>query len=118
MSRSRFRGRNTFVNGGQPGTEEAYEELRESRNRKRIKHFVTAEMRYPDEALRRRLAEVEYVWSHGDKYWKLAAHYYGDSRYWWIIAWYNLKPTDAHCRIGDRLKIPMPLNKILKYYGY
>mgnify|MGYP003344114216 CR=1 FL=1 len=36
---------------------------------------------------------------------KLADEYYGDSRDWWIIAKYNLKPTEAHIQIGDIIEI-------------
>jgi hypothetical protein len=47
---------------------------------------------------------------------KLASKYYKRPEYWWIIARYNSKPTDAHYRPGDLVFIPRPLPLILKAY--
>jgi len=64
----------------------------------------------------RRLEIHQHVWSVGDRYSKLAALHYGDSKLWWVIAKYNMKPTDAHVKLGDNIYIPMPLTEILKIY--
>ena len=44
--------------------------------------------------------------SHGDKLYKLAHRYYGSSGFFWIIAMFNNKPTDAHYNYGDIVLIP------------
>jgi len=49
---------------------------------------------------------IEHVWSHGDKLYKLAHHYYGNSGFFWIIAMFNNKPTDADYNYGDVILIP------------
>ena len=49
----------------------------------------------------------------GDRMFKFAHDVYGDADYWWIIAWFNNKPTDAHCEIGEVLYIPLPLNRAI-----
>jgi hypothetical protein len=54
-----------------------------------------------------------HIWKLGDKYHKLSSIYYGDPKYWWIIAYYNKKPTDAHVLVGDKLMIPTPLERVL-----
>ena len=113
MAKSRYRNVKSFEN-----EEEVYESLREKRKLKRVRQYVTPRMTYPSEDVRRSLMEVSHPWAHGDKYWKLSEAHYGDPKYWWVIAWYNLKPTDVHCKIGETILIPKPLNKILKYYGY
>jgi hypothetical protein len=59
---------------------------------------------------------IDHIWVVGDRYFKLADKYYGDPEKWWIIAWFNKKPTDAHVKAGDRIHIPLPLEKILYYY--
>ena len=41
-----------------------------------------------------------HLWKHGDKFYKLASMYYGSNEFWWIIALWNGKPTDAHCEYG------------------
>jgi nucleoid-associated protein YgaU len=53
------------------------------------------------------------IWGTGDKYWKLAQKFYGDPKYWWVIAWYNQKPTEAHVELGDIIFVPLPLERIL-----
>ena len=54
----------------------------------------------------------------GDRYYKLADGYYGDSRYWWIIAWFNKKPTESHIKVGDIIRVPTSLGDILSAMGY
>ena len=57
------------------------------------------------------LEDIEYVthiFSVGDRLSKLAHEHYGDARKWWILAWFNGKPTDFHCKIGDKIRIPFP----------
>lgn len=54
-------------------------------------------------------------WTVGDRFYKLADEYYGDTRYWWIIARFNKVPTEAHVKIGDTLQIPFPAWKAIQY---
>jgi nucleoid-associated protein YgaU len=58
---------------------------------------------------------VGHTWRVGDRYYKLAHKYYGDPEMWWIIAWYNQKPTESHLKVGDTITIPLPLDRILAY---
>ena len=37
-------------------------------------------------------------------------------KYWWIIARYNNKPTDAHYTVGDEVLIPGPFSLIRSFY--
>ena len=92
-------------------------DLRIARGKPSIRHYMSPRMRYPPKSLRDSLHKTVHVWSSGDRYWKLAAKYYSDPTLWWVIAWYNLKPTDAHCSIGDNLIIPGPVGKIVQYYS-
>ena len=113
MPKSRYKNSKVFIN-----EEEVYEGLRQKRKVNNIQHYTTPKLLYPSEQIRKGVLEIKHVWSHGDRYWKLAAAHYKNPKYWRVIAWYNLKPTDAHCRIGDVVLIPKPLDKILKYCGY
>ena len=54
----------------------------------------------------------------GDRYHKLAEAYYGDATYWWVIAWFNKKPTESHISPGDVIRIPTSLGSILSAMGY
>ena len=49
----------------------------------------------------------------GDRMDNLANKYYGDSRYWWVIAWWNSFPTEASITLGTPLSIPLNLEQAL-----
>ena len=107
---SRYDSGRPFVN-----THELYEDLFEERGVKYVRQFRTGVMRYPTQAERASLQRVRHVWKLGDRLSKLAHHYYGDSTLWWVIAWYNLRPTEAHFKIGSIVYIPTPLHKVLSF---
>ena len=62
-----------------------------------------------------KLQEATHVWKTGDRYYKLAAAYYGRPQLWWVIALYNQKPTEGHLKRGDVIKIPTSLDLLLYY---
>ena len=66
-----------------------------------------------DQELKNELSYVEKIFSIGDKMYKYAYEEYGSTEYWWIIAWFNNKPTDTHCKIGDIIYVPTPLDKAI-----
>ena len=66
-------------------------------------------------AQKRTITEVGHIWKTGDRYYKLAERYYGRPQYWWAIALYNNKPTEGHIKLGDTIRIPLPLEKYLRY---
>lgn len=55
----------------------------------------------------------EHVWSSTDSYYKLSSVYYGNPNFWWIIAYYNKKPTESSIKLGTVLYIPQPIGLIL-----
>ena len=67
-----------------------------------------------EEELREDLEDFQVVYKLGDRLYKFAHKYYGNPEYWWIIAWYNNKPTDSHFRIGDTVYIPKDLQVALR----
>lgn len=99
-------------------SEEIYQEAFEARGIKKVRQFSTANMRHPTVFERTKLERVGHVWSTGDRFYKLAHQYYGDSGYWWVIAWYNKKPTESHVELGEVIKIPLPLYKVLEFLRY
>ena len=94
-----------------------YEEFREERLTKNIRHYETPEMPYLSVRHRLSVSRLPHIWRVGDRYWKLASKYYKNPSLWWLIAWFNQKPTEAHLSIGDTILIPKPLSKILEYYN-
>tara|TARA_Y100000310_G_scaffold341949_1_gene443029 strand:+ start:1552 stop:1890 length:339 start_codon:yes stop_codon:yes gene_type:complete len=93
-----------------------YEKFMEQRNKKSIRQFTTGKMRYPTAEDLRDITRNKHIWKTGDRYYKLAIQYYGSARYWWVIALFNLKPTEADLKVGDYIDIPLPLENILRIY--
>ncbi len=90
-----------------------YKKLLDEREVKKIRHYDTPVLSHPSVKERENLTQHIHVWKVGDRYYKLAHQYYGDSRYWWVIAQWNLKPTEAHLNIGDSVRIPGPIERAL-----
>ena len=83
-----------------------------------IPKIASINIEYPtfDEILD--LEFADHVWSMGDHYYKLADLYYGNSRLWWIIAWFNKKPTESHIEIGEIIRVPKSVGSILSAMGF
>lgn len=88
-------------------------EIIEERGLDNIKHYNINNLKYPTVQQIQNLLIIKHVWTSKDKYWKLAEQYYGDSKYWWVIAWYNKKPIEAMIKNGEYISIPQPLSDIL-----
>ena len=93
---------------------EYYKPLRKRRNVKSITHYATPNLHNPSVLQRMNLLTTTHIWKYGDRFYNLAYQYYGDERFWWVIAWYNGYPTEAHIRTGALLYIPLNIQKALK----
>jgi|TARA_R110000796_G_scaffold89198_3_gene192654 nucleoid-associated protein YgaU len=92
------------------------EDILERRGIKRINHFSTPTLRYPTS---REIADMQVnavTWKRGTSLAKIAAKEYGDPKLWWVIAWFNKLPTDAHYNLGDKVFVPKPLERILRQF--
>jgi nucleoid-associated protein YgaU len=95
-----------------------YSFLRKKRNdKKRIIQYATPKLINPGVAARASLMTNAYIWKYGDRFYQMAHQYYGDSRLWWIIAWYNGTPTEADIFPGDQISIPINASKVLEVLG-
>ena len=91
-----------------------YEYLRRPRgNPRAIVHYDVAELRNPTRKERASISSVTHIWKYGDRYYSLAAQYYGVPDYWWVIAWWNARPSEANVRPGDKITIPLNLEETL-----
>tara|TARA_R110000824_G_scaffold238321_2_gene427052 strand:- start:114 stop:455 length:342 start_codon:yes stop_codon:yes gene_type:complete len=104
--------RDIFVNDT-----DQYSSILEERGQILIKQYATKRLKYPSIGDLRNISRTKHLWKVGDKYWKLAQTHYGDPQLWWIIGWFNQKPTEAHCKNGDTILIPTPLERLYKYFG-
>ena len=97
---------------------EYYRKLRQKRNNvKNIRHFETPILRHPTIPERSRLNTVQHVWTVGDRFYKLAAQFYDDPEFWWVIAWYNGVPTEADVFPGYLLTIPLDIEDVINTFG-
>lgn len=113
MSISRYKNTSEFIND-----DDGYRQTFSSRfSGTAIKQFGTLKISYPTDDELSELSFATIVWSPKDRYYKLAYQYYGNSEYWWVIAYFNHKIIEADNEQGDVLKVPLPLNKILSLYG-
>ena len=92
-----------------------FRELLERRNIKFVRHYDTAILNSPSVAAMGKFESIQHIWSTGDRFYKLAAFYYKLPTYWWVIAQYNKKPTEAHVKLGEPIWIPVPLETVLSY---
>jgi hypothetical protein len=93
-----------------------YRKLLKKRHVKSIRHYGTGAMRYPTPVELRDIDKIKHVWATGDRYYKLSIKYYNSPDYWWVIALFNQRPTDAQVGLGDLIFIPLPLESILRVY--
>lgn len=97
-------------------TNEFTSELLKNRGDKQVKILNTPVMGTIKESDLRNLSVTTHTWKQGDKLYKLALQYYGDASLWWLIAWFNHKPTDAMYNFGDDVNIPFPIQNALAIY--
>lgn len=113
MPFSRLAGRNIFKNQNL-----LYDEKFKSKDLKAINQYNTATLRYPAVSEISDLTYDTRTWKVGDRLYKIAYESYGDSRYWWVIAQFNQKPTDHHFKLGDIYYVPLNLEDMLNAFGY
>ena len=94
-----------------------YSKIFENRGVNSIEQFTTPSLTFPSQEQISRLTLVPHIWKTGDRYFKLSNQYYNDPKKWWIIAFFNQKPTEGHIELGDVIYVPTPLEDILTYYG-
>jgi nucleoid-associated protein YgaU len=83
---------------------------------KHIRQYTSPEFKKISANDRRALQRVTRVWKQSDRLWKLAAEYYNDPGLWWVIAWYNQRPTENHFVTGGSVLIPLPIEKVLELF--
>ena len=106
---SRYNNRRTGINSS-----EQYLDVLDKRGVNSIEQYRTPEKEVFEQEVYDSVSTVNYTWTYGDSYWRLASFYYGDSRFWYVIASFNKRPTESHNKIGDVLKIPISLADALQ----
>ena len=94
-----------------------YDDVFKERGVRNIRQFKTRTVFYPSGEDMERITFETRRWKVGDKLYKLAYEAYGDSKYWWVIAQFNQKPTDSHFKVGDIYYVPLSVEQILDYFN-
>ena len=97
--------------------EPLYDKLFEERHIKGVRHYSTPTLRYPTATELADVTRKRHIWKVGDRFFKLAIHYYGSAQYWWVIALFNKTPTEADLTTGETVFVPLPLENILRLYN-
>lgn len=66
-----------------------------------------------DSSFLKKINILKHNYASSDSLCKIAYKHYGDAELWWVLAWFNGKPTDFHCKIGEVLLIPTPVEEVL-----
>ena len=82
-----------------------------------IEQYNTPDMVYPSAEDLEDISIITRNWGVGVKYFNLADEFYGSPQYWWVLAWFNLRPLETDYRPGDVVLIPMPLESVLSAFG-
>tara|TARA_B100000941_G_C28460170_1_gene530266 strand:+ start:80 stop:424 length:345 start_codon:yes stop_codon:yes gene_type:complete len=94
-----------------------YRKKAKDRNIKFFRHYETARFRNVSREDMEDIDVVEMIWTPGQRLYKLAHRFYGDSEYWWVIAWFNERPTDAEFKPGDPVLVPLPLEDMVALFA-
>lgn len=73
-------------------------------------------MGYPSPSAIRSMTNIPLVWKATDKLYNISNEYYGSPDYWWIIAFYNKKASEAEFKVGDLYFVALPLENMLDYF--
>ena len=110
---TRYKKRDIVINNSK-----YYAPLRKSRDLSTLEQYGTIPMHNPSMAQRMRVKTVDHLWSYGDRLYKVAHAFYGDSRYWWVIAWWNGYGLEADIKTGATITIPINIEEALKALGF
>jgi|7_EtaG_2_1085326.scaffolds.fasta_scaffold47097_2 nucleoid-associated protein YgaU len=83
-----------------------------------VEQYDTPVLYYPEQEEINDFEIERVVWKVGDRFSKLAHEHYGNAKMWWVIAWYNKKPTDSDVEYGEVIEVPFPLRDVLSAFGY
>ena len=82
----------------------------------KINQYETARHVYPTLDQLQDIEVSTFRWKINSNLYKVAYEYYGRPELWWVIAWFNRKPTDSHFSQGDIVNVPGPLNFVLSLF--
>jgi len=113
MAISRYKNLNPFINA----TEGYKKTFRKRYGEIGIRQMPTNFLNYPTQEQFDSINTISVNWTTGDRLYKLATTYYNNPEYWWIIAWFNKKPTEQLIQLGETILVPLYLDEVLTAFG-
>jgi hypothetical protein len=113
MAYSRYSKRELILNDDRGYKEEFFTE----KGIDQVVQYGTPIMKYPTNEEMAGMNLTQIVWEATDKLYNVAHEAYGSPELWWVIAWFNKKPTAADFKVGDVVFIPHPLQRVLDIFG-
>ena len=83
-----------------------YSKLFKRRGLKKITHYAAPKFYLLSDEQVQNIRVHAMTWKIGSRFYKLADEEYGNPNLWWVIAFYNRKPTDFHVKLGETIFIP------------
>ena len=57
---------------------------------------------------------TKYYWRPNDNFYKISEKFYGDPKYWYVIAQFNKLPFEGDIKVGDTIMVPRPLARVVQ----
>ena len=112
MAFTRYGNRSIIINDNDSYKETFFDK----RDIQKLVQYDTARFYYPTTQERIDMATTPIIWDSSARLYNLANEYYGDPRLWWLIAWFNQKPTEAHYKVGEIVYIPTDILEVLNFF--
>ena len=109
---SRNRNRSLATN-----SENLYRKVFKKKGVRAIMQYTTPIAKRPTQEALDTIRYQEYIWTVGDRFWRLADRMYGNKDMLFIIARFNNKPTEAHVKAGETIKIPLDIGRAREVLG-
>ncbi len=113
MALSRYKDSVEFVNA----TEGYKKVFKERYGERGIRQLPITSLKYPTQQEYDDIEVANVVWKQGDRFYKIAAEFYSSPEFWWVIAWFNKKPTEQHVKLGEVILVPLFLDEVLSIFG-
>ena len=111
MPYSRYNGREIFLNKDKNYKNVFFKD----RDIQETFQYDMPNISYPTPEETRELENVVQVWGATDTLYNTSNKFYGSPKYWWVIAWYNKRASEAEFEVGDQYYVPLPLEAVLEF---
>ncbi len=92
-----------------------YNKLLKDRGLKSFRHLSRMRLNSMSPSDMKNITVVDYIYKTGDSLSKISFQYYGDTRFWWVLGWFNNKPIDNLFNVGDVVHVPFPIEEVMYY---